>query len=475
MAQLLSDPFMHGKASAFPNSYRPKTLEERIRRSHVKTLEHQMDSLPRSSKSIASMIKASMKASPPPMEANISTPTLTMENLQAMAPVEVTSKADDSTIKSAEKAASAILDKISDQGDSNRASKKKTQYLMQSFASVSDDEESGKHNGSSAKSMQYYSRKEDGLLSIINPLDTQNSNRKLTAEEAEELSQRRTETGDASNRSTLGNMEDLHGPLGFLSSNVIKMRSASYHGHVNSDEERDALVTPYMSGKFQPSGSTTNGSDDVEEVGFETGAPTPGVEEFGVPIVVDENDAITSAGGVATVDGKHGTHPAVHSIKTETPVSISTSDSPNIDSSPMGGASMEKSVTFSNSDRSINVGESPKAVNGATTSQKLTHVVSMSSIKEEPSELAAAGGAAGAGGTSVKNSMSFSTKLDSVDGTPAPSSKTLGALEVDVSSETLAESELTPLPSERLGQSRKGKEIAKAIEADSYYESKLNS
>ena len=43
MAQLLCEPSMFGKASAVPQTYRPKHFEDRVRRSHVKQLEQQLE------------------------------------------------------------------------------------------------------------------------------------------------------------------------------------------------------------------------------------------------------------------------------------------------------------------------------------------------------------------------------------------------------------------------------------------------
>ena len=48
MAGMLMHPLLHPKTSAFPQSYRPKQVEERIRRNQVKQLYAQIDIMPRS-------------------------------------------------------------------------------------------------------------------------------------------------------------------------------------------------------------------------------------------------------------------------------------------------------------------------------------------------------------------------------------------------------------------------------------------
>mmetsp|Transcript_20697 Transcript_20697/g.18847 ORF Transcript_20697/g.18847 Transcript_20697/m.18847 type:complete len:737 (+) Transcript_20697:44-2254(+) len=45
-AAMLMDPFFNSKTSAFPNNYRPKAIEERIRRTHIKQLQAQLESIP---------------------------------------------------------------------------------------------------------------------------------------------------------------------------------------------------------------------------------------------------------------------------------------------------------------------------------------------------------------------------------------------------------------------------------------------
>ena len=45
MAGLLNHPLLHPKVNSFPQSYRPKAVEERIRRGHARQLTTQIESL----------------------------------------------------------------------------------------------------------------------------------------------------------------------------------------------------------------------------------------------------------------------------------------------------------------------------------------------------------------------------------------------------------------------------------------------
>lgn len=90
MAGLLCEPLVFSKLSNFPQTYRPRNLEERIRRSHTKQLEQQLDAVQRhrrqsvplqrgKSESVGTSLQYSGEDSPSPRkkdeEASTSTPS----------------------------------------------------------------------------------------------------------------------------------------------------------------------------------------------------------------------------------------------------------------------------------------------------------------------------------------------------------------------------------------------------------------